>query len=242
MWPDVSRGGSIQSGFQVRIMKLQVHHPKLLAIFLLAIAAVTVVGVLFASGGDDKEITSTPVPVENYLPEDRETTFNPIPVENPLPVVSEESLQEALLIAKASGVLDKISGNQEWTHDHRFVSVADVGGAKGVRFDAVWEEPVESDGPWQLVKCKNTRLYISLARWTNITRLSLIVDLANSELVHYAPIGEEGNEPVLHTGAHPDRVVKLYDTVSGELVFEGTANRYSSFRKCTPGKEEEEGK
>ena len=145
---------------------------------MLAIAAVTVVGLSFASGGDDKEIT-----------------FTPIPVENPLPVLSEESLQEALLIAEASGVLDKISGNQECTHDHRYVSVADVGGAKAVRFEAVWEEPVEGDGPWQLVKCKNTRQLILPARWTNITRLSLIVDLANSELVQYAPMGDDNSEP-----------------------------------------------
>ena len=206
-------------------MKLQVHHPKLLAIFLLAIAAVTVVGILFASGGDDKEVT-----------------FTPIPVENPLPVVSEESLQEALLIAKASGVLDVISGNQEWTHDHRYVSVADVGGANAVRFQVKWEEPVESDGPWQLVKCKNTRQYISPARWTNITRLSLIVDLENSKLVHYAPMGDDNSQPLLHTGSHPDRVVKLYDTVSGDIVFEGTKEELASSKMCPPGKEEEIGK
>lgn len=203
-------------------MQLKIHHPKLLALFLLAIAAVTAVGLLLASGGDDKEIT-----------------FTPIPVENPIPVVSEESLKEALSIAKASGVVDRISGNQEWTHDHGYISVASVGGAKAVRFHAVWEEPVESDGPWQLLKCKNTRNYVSPARWTNITRLSLIVDLENSELVHYTPMGNDGNEPVLYTGSHPDRVVKLYNTVSGEMVFEGTRDRFSSFKMCPPGKEEE---
>ena len=36
--------------------------------------------------------------------------------------------------------------------------------------------------------------------------------------------------------------MKLYDTVSGEVVFEGTVNELSSFRMCPPGKEEEIGK
>ena len=104
---------------------------------LIAIAAVTAVGLLFASGGDDKEITFTPVPVERSIP-----------------VVSEESLQEALPIAKTSGVVESISGGQKWTYD--FVSVARVGGAEAVSFDVQWEEPVASSGPWSLVWCKNT--------------------------------------------------------------------------------------
>ena len=111
---------------------------------------------------------------------------------------------------------------------------------------------MDSDGPWQLVKCKNTRRLISPARWTNITRLSLIVDMENRELVHYTPMGDDDSQPVLHTDSHPDGVVKIYDTVSGEIVFEGTDDELSGFRlfgvklfgfrMCAFGKGDEVGK
>ena len=240
MWPDVSRGGSVQSGFQVRIMKLQVHHPKLLAIFLLAIAAVTVVGVLFASGGDDKEITSTPVPVENPLPDDKEFTLNPIPVENPLPVVSDEELVEALRVAKSSGVIEKINGGQGWNHD--FVYARRFDGFVAVAFHAIWETPVEGSGPWVLDRCKGTRELTVFARWTNITRLVIVVNVENDEMLAYAPMGHEGNEPVLEVGSHGDREAKVYDTASRDIVFEGTKDELSDFSMCPRGKEEEIGR
>ncbi len=202
-------------------MKLQLRHPKILLALLIAIAAVTAVGLLFASGGDDKEITFTPVPVERSIP-----------------VVSEESLQEALAIAKTSGVVESISGGQKWTYD--FVSVARVGGAEAVSFDVQWEEPVASSGPWSLVWCKNTRKLITPARWTNVTRLEVIVDVENDEVVAYAPMGHLDNQPVLETDSHRDGAAKVYDTASGALVFEGTNDRLSSYNMCPPGKENDE--
>lgn len=204
-------------------MKLQVHHPKLLAIFLLAIAAVTAVGLLFASGGDDKEIT-----------------FTPIPVEETLPTVSNEELVKAMRIAKISGVIEKINDGQGWTHD--LVYAEKIDGVEVVSFDATWETSVESSGPWVLYKCKSTRKLTSYARWTNITRLAVTVNIEDDELVVYAPMGHRGNEPVLEVGSHGDREAKVYDTASGDLLFEGTKDELSGFGMCPPGKEEEEGK
>ncbi len=204
-------------------MKLQVHHPKLLAVFLLAIAAVTAVGLLFASGGDDKEIT-----------------FTPIPVENPLPVVSDEELVEALRVAKSSGVIEKINDGQGWTHD--YVTLKKFDGVEAVRFDASWENPVESSGPWTLYWCKGTRKLMVYARWTNITRLVVTVDIENDEVIAYAPMGDDGNEPVLEVGSHGDREAKVYDAASGDIVFDGTKDGLSGFSMCPPGKEDEVGK
>ena len=56
---------------------------------------------MFASGGDDKE-----------------STFTHIPVTGTLSTVSDEDLLEALRVAKASGVIEKINDGQGWTHDY----------------------------------------------------------------------------------------------------------------------------
>ena len=104
-------------------MKLRVHRPKLLAMFLWAIfllvtAALIGMGILFAPDGDEKEITFTPIPrapplVSGSLEggDDREITFTPIQqTGTPLPTVSDEALQEALLIAKASSITTSVQG------------------------------------------------------------------------------------------------------------------------------------
>ena len=148
-------------------MKLRVHSPKLLAMFLWAIfllvtAALIGMGILFAPDGDEKEITFTPIPrapplVSGSLEggDDREITFTPIQVKNPLPTVSDEELVEALRVARSSGVIEKINGGQEWSHDH--VTFRDFDGVETVGFNASWENPVEDSGPWVLIWCRGTR-------------------------------------------------------------------------------------
>ena len=211
------------SGFQVRIMKLQLHHPKVLVVILLAIASVTAVGLLFASDAGDKE-----------------STFTPIPVTGTLSTVSDKDLLEALRVAKASGVIEKINDGQGWTHD--YVTRKKFDGVEAVRFDASWENPVESSGPWILFHCQGTRKMTAYAQWTNITRLVVTVDIENDELIAYSPMGDDGNEPVLEVGSHGGKNATVYDSASGDLVFEGTKDELSDFDMCPPGKEEELGK
>ena len=234
-------------------MKLQLNHPKPLVVVLLTIASVTAVGLLFACGGDDKESTFTPIPVARTLPtvsdeellfasggDDKVSTVTHIPVENTRPTVSDEELVEAIRVAKASGVIEKINDGQGWTHD--FVYADKINGVKVVSFDATWETTVESSGPWALHKCKNTRKLMLYARWTNINRLAVTVDIEGDELIAYAPMGDDGDEPVLEVGSHGDKEATVYDTASGDIVFEGTKKKLSGFRMCPSGKEEEQGK
>ena len=245
-------------------MKLRVHRPKLLAMFLWAIfllvtAALIGMGILFAPDGDEKEITFTPIPrapplVSGSLEggDGREITFTPIQVKNPLPTVSDEELVEALRVAKASGVIERINGGQEWSHDHVYVYIRKFDGVETVKFHAVWETPVESSGPWVLIWCQGTRKLTTYARWTNITRLSVAVDIENDELVTYAPMGHNGIEPVLEVGSHGDKEAKVHDVASGDLLFEGTSDELSGFRLfgvklfgfrlCAFGKGDEVGK
>ena len=246
-------------------MKLHLHHPKLLAIslwviFLLAIAAVTTVGILLASSGDDEEITTTPIPRTSPLVsgsleggDNKETTFTPIQqIGTPLPTVSDEELVEALRVARTSGVIEEINGGQEWSHDPVYVYVRRLGGVEAVTFHAIWENPVESSGPWVLIWCQGTRKLTTYARWTNITRLAVTVDIENDEVVTYAPMGHDGIEPVLEVGSHGDREAKVHDVASGDLLFKGTNDELSGFklfgvklfgfRMCAPGKKDEVGK
>ena len=204
-------------------MKFPLKYPKPLVVVLLTIASVTAVGLLFACGGDDKEIT-----------------FTPILVTGTLSTVSDEDLLEALRVAKASGVIEKINDGQEWTHD--YVAPKRFDGVEAVGFDASWENPVESSGPWTLFHCQGTRKMTAYAQWTNITRLEVTVDIENDELIAYAPMGTRGNEPVLEVGSHGDKEATVYDTASGDLVFEGTKKKLSGFRMCPFGKKDEIGK
>ncbi len=205
-------------------MKLQSHHSKLLAVVLPAIASVIAVGLLFACGGDDKESTVTPIPVTGTLS-----------------TVSDEELMEALRVAKASGVIEKINDGQGWTHS--YVTRKKFDGVEAVRFKASWENPVENSGPWTLFHCQGTRKMTAYAQWTNITRLVVTVDIENDELIAYSPIGDTvGNSPVLEVGSHGGKDARVYDSASGDLVFEGTKDELSDFKMCPPGKEEEFGK
>ena len=234
-------------------MKLQLHHPKILVVVLPAIASVIAVGLLFACGGDDTESMFTPVPVTGTLStvsdeellfasggDDKESTFTPILVTGTLSTVSDEDLLEALRVAKASGVIEKINDGQEWTHD--YVTRKEFDGVEAVGFDASWENPVESSGPWTLFHCQGTRKMTAYAQWTNITRLVVTVDIENDELIAYAPMGDDGNEPVLEVGSHGDKEATVYDTASGNIVFEGTKKKLSGFRMCPLGKKDEIGK
>ena len=66
--------------------------------------------------------------------DERTITFTPIQVESTIPVVSDEQLEQALVIARASGIIEDISGNQEWSYDR--ISAAGIDGAEAVRFNA----------------------------------------------------------------------------------------------------------
>ena len=206
-------------------MRPQLHHPKLLALVLLAIAAATTVGMLFASGSEEEG-------------------FTPIPIEEPLPTLTEDEIEKALSIIKESGVVKTINDNQDWAYE--LVHPRKYNGFEGAGMDVVWSDPVSSSGPWALTSCQGTRRLVTFANWSNITRLAMLVDLENEEMVTFVPMGEGGadrtNEPSLQVGSQGDKSAKVYDVFTKELLFEGTKDDLSDYKMCSDGKEDEEGK
>ena len=190
-------------------------------VILVAIGAVTAVGLLFASGGDDFDIEVVNVPIQN-----------------PKTPVSEELVQEAVGIVKLAEVVEFINGNQDWS----FVNAthAKVDGAEAVRFDAVWENPVASDGPWYMLQCQGTRKLMAPARWTNVTRLEFIVDVEHDEVMAYLPMGEYGaSEPVVDLEALREGGSKVYDVASGDLIYEGKVSELPTKDiMCPEGKQD----
>ena len=102
-------------------MRLQLHHPKLLVLVLLAIAVATTVSLLFVSGPGEEE------------------GFTPIPIEEPLPTLTEDEIEKALSIIKESGVVKTINDNQDWTYE--LVHPRKYNGFEGAGMDVVWSGP-----------------------------------------------------------------------------------------------------
>ena len=207
-------------------MRLQLHHPKLLVLVLLAIAVATTVSLLFASGPGEEE------------------GFTPIPIAEPLPTLTEAEIEQALGIIKESGVVKTINGNQDWTTS--LSTHGNTNGFEGAGMDVVWSDPVSSSGPWALTSCQGTRRLVTFANWSNITRLAMIVDLENEEMVAFVPMGDgaadQTNQPSLEVGSQGDKSAKVYDVFTKELLFEGTKDDLSDHKMCSDGKEDEEGR
>ena len=89
-----------------------------------------------------------------------ELTYLPVAHDRPPP--DDEELNEAMGIVRQAGWVKAIAGDQKWTlldweWEIRRVSLPNAD-KLGISFIAVWEHPVESDGPWYIGKCKLTRL------------------------------------------------------------------------------------
>ena len=173
-----------------------------------------------------------------------EVGFTPINIGEPLPTLTEDEIEKALSIIKKSGVVKFINGNQDWTHE--LVHPQKYNGFEGAGMDVVWSDPVSSSGPWALTSCQGTRRLVTFANWSNITRLAILVDLENEEMVTFVPMGEGGadqtNQPSLEVGSQGDKSAKVYDIFTKELLFEGTKDGLSDHKMCSDGKEDEEGK
>ena len=194
------------------------------AFVLLSIAVVTTVVMLFASGTGEEE------------------GFTPIAIDDPLPTLTEAEIEKALSIIKKSGVVKAINGDQDWTYE--LVHSQKYGGFEGAGMDVVWANPVSSAGPWALTGCQGTRKLFTFADWSNVTRLEMLVDLENEEVVAFVPMSgdTEAEQPVLVADSHGDKSAKVYDVITGELLFEGTKDDLDGYTMCPEGKEDEAGK
>ena len=125
-------------------------------------------------------------------------------------------------VLRASGVVERINGGQEWDAVHRSSGYAWQRGTRRLRVEAKWDVPVEHSGPWRWTKCDEPRLVVTLQRYTNITILEAWIDLDDGRVFKYWPSAKGGDDeqPMYH-GASPLTLVRVYDARTGKHLITG---------------------
>ena len=206
-------------------MKLRIHHPRLLAALLLIIAGVAAAAVILAGG------------FEETHQQERFLNYPPLA---PQPPLTRGEQQDVVNIAKVSGTVERINGGQTWTASSIFRTKID--GTEAIAFLATWEKPVESSGPWPVVRCQGSRKVVTTHQVRNITRLTVFVDMESRNVTAYSVFGPRRDEPdVPKPTVIPldnDVSIKAYDFATGEIVHDGPFGKLPK-NLCPPGREDD---
>ena len=154
-----------------------------------------------------------------------------------MPYLTGQQKQEAEQIIRASGVVELVNGGQGWDADWRVLRRANsIPGTQGVRVEVFWERPVDSSGPWSLVKCRGTRKISHTQKWGHITRLVTWVDLGTKSVVGYGVTSEPEDDPEATMGTlNLLGIVSLYDVQTGKRLITGpTLLVPQGFLACPP--------
>ena len=187
-----------------------------------------------------------------------------LPVAHDRPPPNEEELEEAMGIVRQAGWIREIAGVQQWTlldQEWRIKWISLPNSNRlGIRFIAVWERPVESDGPWYIGNCRWMRLRKGFTTFTNIRTVQVIVDMDRRvpltrsvaapffNLVEEASPSEhpeairppnESDEELknpIPVGVPPDKQAKVItDALTGKVLYEGPYNRIPRrLQRCPP--------
>ena len=155
-----------------------------------------------------------------------------------MPYLTSQQKQEAEQVMRASGVAELVNGGQGWDADWRTLRRASaIPGTQGVRVDVFWERPVDSSGPWSLVKCRGTRKMSHTQKWNHITRLVTWVDLETKSVVGYGVTSEPEDDPEATMGTpHLLGIASLYNVQTGKRLFTGPMVLVPpEFLACPPG-------
>jgi hypothetical protein len=111
------------------------------------------------------------------------------PIAHPtLEEVTAEEAAQAEAALRETGVIERINGGQPW--EMGVYTTSRAGTKKiGVIMNATWETPVTSDGPWLLLRCRDTQEVEGPFTWHNLTAVAVIVSLDNHEILSLTPPG-----------------------------------------------------
>ena len=70
------------------------------------------------------------------------------------PPLTMQEKEGAVRIVQVSGIVERINGGQGWMATRVYRTI--IAGRDGIQFDAIWDEPVDSAGPWTLLPCTGT--------------------------------------------------------------------------------------
>ena len=130
----------------------------------------------------------------------------------------------------------------------------------GIVFIAIWEHPVESDGPWYIGKCKLTRVTKGFTTFANIRTVRVVVDmdrgvpLTRSAAAPFFNLIESASPSKFRESARPsnesDEELKnpipvgvppgketavVTDAITGKELYEGSRERIPRrLQKCPP--------
>ena len=171
-----------------------------------------------------------------------EPSFNSIPqveYEGPTgfdPTPEEMDAGEEIL--RASGIVERINGGQEWEPVHRISGYTWQKGTRRLRVEAKWAEPVTHSGPWSWRECDDPRKVVTRQRYSNITILRGWIDLDEGRVLDYSPSvsGEDEEQPV-HGGLNPIGLVRVYDAETSRHLITGPKILFMPRPiLCTPGR------
>ena len=152
-------------------MQLHVVQPKALVILLLVLVLAGSVLVVRAAtiGGNDSEVRLTHL----------------APASNNAIEVTEADVARALEIIASDGRLTTTNGGQQFTQTQ--VRGEDTPGGRIIAFDAVWDTPVNSSGPWLELECQRSIAYELNAAWSNLRSTAVYVNVDSEEVIKMVP-------------------------------------------------------
>ena len=170
-------------------------------------------------------VTPTQVRLPITEPRERIETAS-VPVGDPptlerKPPLTMQEKEDASRIVQVSGIVERINGGQGWMATRVYRTI--IAGRDGIQFDAIWDEPVDSAGPWTLLQCTGTLRVESSARWRDVTRLVIWVDTQEDSVAGYAVISEPEDvlQPAIDNAQSLTDIIRAYSTLTGRLLYVG---------------------
>ena len=148
-----------------------------------------------------------------------------------------EEMQAGADILRASGIVERINGGQEWKPVHRVSGYTAQRGTRRLTVEAKWALPVEHSGPWSWTSCDEPRRVVTHQRYSNITLLDAWIDLDEGRVLEYGPsVWGDDEQPVRGEG-NPFGLVRVYDAETGRHLITGP-KILIMFKPilCTPGR------
>ena len=170
-------------------------------------------------------VTPTQVRLPITEPRERIETAS-VPVGDPptlerKPPLTMQEKEDAVRIVQVSGIVERINGGQGWMATRVYRTI--IAGRDGIQFDAIWDEPVDSAGPWTLLQCTGTLRVESSARWRDVTRLVIWVDTQEDSVAGYAVISEPEDvpQPAIDNAPSLTDIIRANSTLTGRLLYVG---------------------
>ena len=98
-----------------------------------------------------------------------------------------EEMRAGAEVLRASGIVERINGGQEWKPVHRVSGYTGQRGTRKLTVEAKWAVPVAYSGQWSWTAYDEPRRVVTHRRYGNITLLNARIDLDEGRVLEYGP-------------------------------------------------------